>query len=104
IHSRDLLLQQLTVLMGGRAAEKTFLGATTNGASGYLQMARQIAHKMVLEWGMGEKLYYEPQQREAEQEINRLLANADAEALALIEAQKDDAEKLAQALLSRETL
>ncbi|HWF19150.1 MAG TPA: AAA family ATPase [Verrucomicrobiae bacterium] len=104
IHSRDMLLQQLTVLMGGRAAEKTFLGATTNGASGDLEMARQLARKMVLEWGMGEKLYYEPQQREAEIEINRILAAADAEALAMIEAQKEDAERVAQALLARETL
>lgn len=104
IHSRDLLLQQLTVLMGGRAAEKTFLGATTNGASGDLESARQLARKMVLEWGMGEKLYYEPQQREAEIEINRLLAAADAEALAMIEAQKQDAQRLAQALLVQETL
>jgi cell division protease FtsH len=104
IHSRAWLLQHLRVLMGGRAAEKTFLGATTNGASGDLESARQLARKMVLEWGMGEKLYYEPQQREAEAEINRLLANADAEALAMIEAQKADAERLARALLERETL
>lgn len=104
IHSRDMLLQQLVVLMGGRAAEKTFLGATTNGASGDLEGARNLARKMVLEWGMGQKLYYEPQQREAEEEINRLLASADAEALAMIQEQKNDAEKLAQALLARETL
>ena len=89
--------------MGGRAAEKTFYGATTNGASGDLEMARQLARRMIHEWGMGEKLYYEPEQRDAEQEINRLLANADAEALTMIEAQKEDTQRLAQALLTRET-
>jgi len=94
----------LTVLMGGRAAEKIFYGATTNGASGDLEMARQLARRMIHEWGMGEKLYYEPEQRDAEHEINRLLANADAEALAMIEAQKEDTQRLAQALLTRETL
>jgi cell division protease FtsH len=104
LHSRDALLQQLTVLMGGRAAEKLFYGATTNGASGDLEMARQLARRMIHEWGMGEKLYYEPEQRDAEQEINRLLADADAEALRMIEAQKDNTKRLADALLARETL
>ncbi len=104
IHGRDQLLQQLTVLMGGRAAEKTFYGATTNGASGDLEMARQLARKMIHEWGMGEKLYYEPEQRDAEQEINRLLADADTEALAIIQSQKENAQRLATALLARETL
>ncbi len=104
IHSRDLLLQELTLLMGGRAAEKTFYGATTNGASGDLDMARKLARQMIHNWGMGEKLYYEPEQREAEQEINRLLENADNEALAIIQAHRENAAKLAQALLARETL
>jgi len=104
LYSREMLLQQLTVLMGGRAAEKTFYGATTNGASGDLEMARNLARRMIHEWGMGEKLYYEPEQRDAEQEINRLLANADNEALNIIQSQKSNAEKLTQALLARETL
>jgi cell division protease FtsH len=104
IHSRDVLLQELVLLMGGRAAEKAFYGVTTNGASGDLDMARKLARKMVHEWGMGEKLYYEPEQREAEQEINRLLENADGEALAIIQSQKEKAADLAHALLVRETL
>lgn len=104
LHSKSFLLEELVVLMGGRAAEKVFCGATTNGASGDLDMARKVARKMVLEWGMGEKLYYEPEKRDAEMEINRLLENADREALAIIEAQKQNAQKLAEALLERETL
>jgi cell division protease FtsH len=104
IYGKDLLLEELLVLMGGRAAEKTFYGATTNGASGDLQMARDIARKMIHEWGMGEKLYYELEQRDAEVEINRLLENADREALAIIQKQKADTEKLARALLARETM
>jgi cell division protease FtsH len=104
LHSKNLLLEELVVLMGGRAAEKIFYGATTNGASGDLDVARKVARKMVLEWGMGEKLYYEPEKRDAEQEINRLLENADREALAIIQAQKDNTRKLAEALLTRETL
>jgi len=92
------------VLMGGRAAERTFFGSTTNGASGDLDAARKIARKMVHEWGMGEKLYYETERQDAEKEINRLLETADQKAHEIIQSQKSNTEKLAQALLERETL
>ena len=59
---------------------------------------------MIHEWGMGEKLYYEPEQRDAEVEINRLLETADRQAHELIQTHKADTEKLARALLERETL
>jgi cell division protease FtsH len=104
LQSKAFLLEELLVLMGGRAAEKTFYNSTTNGAAGDLDMARKIARKMIHEWGMGEKLYYEPEQRDAEMEINRLLENADRQAHQIVLAQKERAEKLAQALLQRETL
>ena len=59
---------------------------------------------MIHEWGMGEKLYYEPEQHDAEAEINCLLETADRRAHELILAHKDNTEKLAKALLDRETL
>lgn len=104
LQSRKFLLEELLVLMGGRAAEKTFYGSTTNGAAGDLDMARKIARKMIHEWGMGERLYYEPEKQDAEVEINRLLETADNEAHAIVQAQKEHTEKLAKALLERETL
>ncbi len=104
LQSKQFLLEELLVLMGGRAAEKTFYDATTNGAAGDLDMARKIARKMIHEWGMGEKLYYEAEQRDAEAEINRLLETADRHALEIVRDQKENTEKLAQALLERETL
>jgi cell division protease FtsH len=104
LQSKKFLLEELLVLMGGRAAEKTFYGATTNGAAGDLDMARKVARNMIHDWGMGEKLYYEPQQKDAEAEINRLLENADREAHHLIQTQKENTEKLARELLVRETL
>jgi ATP-dependent Zn protease len=67
-------------------------------------MARKVARKMIHEWGMGERLYYEPDQKDAEVEINRLLETADNEAHRIIEEQKKNTEKLAEALLERETL
>jgi cell division protease FtsH len=67
-------------------------------------MARKVARKMIHEWGMGEKLYYEPEQREAENEINRLLEAADRQAHEMIEQHRNATSKLAQALLEKETL
>ncbi len=97
LQSRQFLLEELLVLMGGRAAEKTFYDATTNGAAGDLDVARKIARKMIHEWGMGEKLYYEPEQRDAEAEINRLLETADRQAHELIQTHTEIPDKLAKA-------
>ena len=104
LQSKKFLLEELLVLMGGRAAERTFYDWTTNGAAGDLDLARKIARKMIHEWGMGQKLYYEPEQQDAEAEINRLLDEADRQAFEIIQAQKENTERLAQALLARETL
>ena len=104
LQSKKFLLEELLVLMGGRAAEKTFYDSTTNGAAGDLDMARKIARKMIHEWGMGERLYYEPEKQDAESEINRLLENADQQAHRILQEQRTSAEKLAKALLERETL
>jgi cell division protease FtsH len=104
LQSKAMLIEELLVLMGGRAAERTFFGSTTNGASGDLDMARKIARKMVHEWGMGEKLYYEAERRDAETEINRLLEAADQKAHEIIQVQKANTERLAKALLEQETL
>jgi cell division protease FtsH len=104
LQSKNFLLEELLVLMGGRAAEKTFYGSTTNGAAGDLDMARKVARKMIHEWGMGEKLYYEPEKHDAEVEINRLLETADRQAHEIVQAQKANTEKLAKALLEKETL
>jgi cell division protease FtsH len=104
IHSRNFLLEQLTVLMGGRAAEEAFCGDMTNGAHGDLESAKNIARRMILDWGMGEQLYYDPDKKDAEREINLLLTNACAEARQIIAAQRDLTEKLAEALLVHDTL
>jgi cell division protease FtsH len=104
LQSKKFLLEELLVLMGGRAAEKTFYDSTTNGASGDLDMARKIARKMIHEWGMGERLYYEQEKQDAESEINRLLVDADQAAHQMILDQKENTHKLALALLQKETL
>jgi cell division protease FtsH len=104
LQSKKFLLEELLVLMGGRAAEKVFYDSTTNGAAGDLDMARKIARNMIHDWGMGGKLYYEPEKQDAEAEINRLLETADRRAHELILAERGKTDKLAKALLARETL
>src|ERR1051325_2522112 len=80
IHGKKFLLEQLAVLMGGRAAENIFIGDMTHGDNGDLDAAKNIARKMIHDWGMGQKLYYEPQKADAEAEINYMLMNAYHEA------------------------
>jgi cell division protease FtsH len=56
--SKSKLLSELTMAMGGRAAEEIIFGAdkVSNGASGDIKMATDQARRMVTEWGMSEKL------------------------------------------------
>lgn len=104
IHARKFLLEQLAVLMGGRAAEEAFCGDMTNGAHGDLDTAKNIARRMIHDWGMGQKLYYEPEKQDAEREINALLTDACAEAREIISSHRDETQKLAEALLVHDTL
>lgn len=104
IHGRKYLLEQLAVLMGGRAAENIFLGDMTNGANGDLDSAKNIARKMIHDWGMGQKLYYEPNRDDAEREINSLLDAAHREAHEIIQKYREETQMLAEKLLLEETL
>ena len=104
IHSRKFLVEQLAVLMGGRAAENIFLGDMTNGANGDLDSAKNIARKMIHDWGMGQKLYYEPSKDDAEREINLLLATAMDTAHEIMTKFRRETEMLAEKLLVEETL
>ncbi len=55
-HSKEYLLNTLSVLMGGRAAEEIALKHLTTGAGNDLERATELARKMVTEWGMSDKL------------------------------------------------
>jgi cell division protease FtsH len=104
IHGKKYLLEQLVVLMGGRAAENVFLGDMTNGANGDLDSAKNIARKMIHDWGMGQKLYYEPNRDDAEREINSLLNTAHQEAHEIVQKYREETRMLAERLLVDETL
>ena len=55
-HNRRSLLGQITMTMGGRAAEHLVFKRFTTGASDDLKKATELARKMVCQWGMSEKL------------------------------------------------
>jgi len=127
--SRDKLKADLVVAMGGRIAEEMIFGygKVTTGASGDINMATNMARKMVTEWGMSDKLgplryssneehvflgHSVAQQKNISEETAKLV---DAETKAIVEEAyknceqiltqyKDELEIVAQGLLEYETL
>lgn len=55
-YPKDYLINNITIMMGGRAAEELVLNLQTTGAGNDIERATEIARKMVCEWGMSEKL------------------------------------------------
>ena len=56
LHTRSEFIEELTVLLGGYAAEKLVFKDITTGASNDLQRATELARKIVTKYGMSEKL------------------------------------------------
>lgn len=54
VYKREYMLDQLSVMMGGRVAEEMMFSTATTGAENDLKQATQLARRMVLEWGMSE--------------------------------------------------
>lgn len=54
--TKQKLLDQITMLLGGRAAEEIVIKDISTGASNDIQRASKIARKMVTEWGMSDTL------------------------------------------------
>ena len=55
-YSKEYLLDNITILLGGRVAEEIVLNHSTTGAGNDIERATKIARKMVCEWGMSETL------------------------------------------------
>ncbi len=53
---KNQLLDQLAILMGGRAAEEVALNQVTTGAGNDIERATSLARKMVCEWGMSDEM------------------------------------------------
>ncbi len=55
-YSKEYLEAMITYALGGRAAEKIVFNQFTTGAGNDIERATNLAHKMVCEWGMSERL------------------------------------------------
>ena len=126
-YPKDHLLKTLSVLLGGRAAEEIILGHMTTGAGNDIEKATELARKMVCEWGMSEKIgplafgkkqeqiflgreitqhkdYSEKTAEDIDSEIRRIITERYDYSRNLLTENRKLLEKLAAALLEKETL
>ncbi len=122
------LLQKISELLGGRVAEEVVLGEISSGAQSDLSRATKIAHSMVCEWGMSEKLgpltygrnreeavflgrdiardknYSEEIAAEIDREIRRIIETSYERAKEILIENRSLLHKVAEALIEKETL
>jgi cell division protease FtsH len=55
-YPKDYLLDNITILLGGRVAEELVLHHKTTGAGNDIERATELARKMICEWGMSDLL------------------------------------------------
>jgi cell division protease FtsH len=127
--SKSKLLAELTMAMGGRAAEEIIFGPdkVSNGAAGDIKMATDQARRMITEWGMSDKLgmiaygdnsqevflghsvtqnknVSEATAREIDAEIKDIIDRAYAKARRILTENVEELHRLARGLLEHETL
>jgi cell division protease FtsH len=118
---------QIAILMGGRCAEKLFLGLETTGAANDIEVATERARKMVTEWGMSPAMgpltfgkkeeqiflgreiaqhrdYSEDTAIRIDQEVKRIVEEGYSCASKTLDENRDCLVRLAEALLEYETL
>ncbi len=121
------LIDQLAVLMGGRAAEEIFVNDMSSGAQMDITQATRLARSMVCEWGMSElgtvsfdersdsgaylgmpnvssKSYSDETAKRIDAEVYRLINDGHEKALEVVRAQRDKVELMTQMLMEFETL
>ncbi len=124
-YSREYLMDRIKILLGGRTAEEIVFNRFTTGASNDLQVATDIATRMVCEWGMsaalGPRAYISSdqgflggsQQRLAysevtgqliDSEINKIIEDCLQETMIIIQGKDDFLQNLAHHLLEQETI
>lgn len=127
LYPRDYMLDRMAVMMGGRAAEELVLNTMTSGAENDFKQATSLARKMVLNWGMSERLgqvaygedsdqvflgeeiahrreYSEATAREIDEEIRAVLNEAYERALQTLKEHRAGLDALVDALVEREVL
>ena len=125
--SRNALRDQLAMLMGGRTAEELIFEDPTTGAANDIERATQIARAMVTEYGMSDEIgpqqlgqkngevflgrelghqanYSDQVAANIDSEVRRLIDEAHSEAAEIIIEYRDTLDRLADALMEKETL
>ena len=126
-YPKNYLYNNLAIFMGGRVAEEICLGEMTTGAGNDIERATEMARKMVCEWGMSEKMgpltygskeepvflgrdtgnnknFSDETAKLIDQEVKALVMGGYKTAHKIITDHRDSLEKMALALLDRETL
>jgi cell division protease FtsH len=124
-YAEDYLRTRITGALGGRAAEKLVYGVATTGAESDLQQVTEVARRMVLRWGMSEKLgpvsfvtpqddglppafqhqpYSEATSEVIDAEVRRIVEECLREADRLLAENRHKLDALARALLKAESL
>jgi cell division protease FtsH len=115
LETKEELLDWMVMALAGRAAEQIVFGRVTNGAANDLEKVTQIARAMVFEWGMGESVtsrtmradnyaLSEETKRLRDTEQARLTDSAYIEAVRLLSKHRSALDRVAGALLDKETL
>jgi cell division protease FtsH len=125
--SRNEILNRVTVLLGGRAAEEVIFNDMTSGAQNDLLKATEIVQKMICEYGMSERLgpityrkkegevflgrdivqqreYSEETARIIDEEVKKVISNCLEDAKRMLSENRNKLEKLAEMLIEREIL
>ncbi|MDO5119643.1 MAG: ATP-dependent zinc metalloprotease FtsH [Coriobacteriales bacterium] len=127
LDTRDSMLDQIAVLLGGRTAEELFCTDITTGASNDLERATKLARQMVTRYGMSEELgtqvfgeanhevflgrdfashqdYSAETAKRIDDEVERIMREAHARAREVLEARRAQMDTMANVLLVRETV
>jgi cell division protease FtsH len=126
-YGKDYWLARLAMTMGGRAADRLVYGQAFSGHEDDLKQATRLARYMVTHWGMSDRLgpmafrigeehlFLGKEIQEArdfsegtaaiiDEEVQRILREADDRAYELLKANRDKMERLVDALMKREEL
>jgi len=125
-YTKEYLLGQIAILMGGRIAEETFLGSITTGASNDIERATELARAMVCEYGMSDlgpltfgkkeeqiflgreiaqhRDFSEDTAIKIDQQVKYIVSEQYERARSILEENRDVMVRLAETLLDRETL
>lgn len=119
-HSETKLLGDISILMGGRAAEDIALNQSTVGASNDFMRATSLARHMITTWGMdkefgpmsadgftsqeGFNLWSETTKQDVDVRVQRMLKKHYDKACELLRKNRDALDTVAQALLEKETI